>query len=84
MMENQFIFMKVTRSYKNSFQVKNISLIELKEYLQDVGLYDPRYPLRAGRDQRTFYISGPPIYIKLVKAAAEFLDTDVQEKLMKI
>lgn len=63
------------------FQVKNISLIELKEYLQDVGLYDPRYPLRAGRDQRTFYISGPPIYIKLVKAAAEFLDTDVQEKI---
>lgn len=63
------------------FQVQNIGLIELKEYLQDVGLYDPRYPLRAGRDQRTFYISGPPIYIRLVKAAAEFLDNDVQEQI---
>ncbi|WP_109419959.1 type III secretion system outer membrane ring subunit SctC [Proteus terrae] len=63
------------------FQVKNIGLTELKEYLQDVGLYDPRYPLRAGRDQRTFYISGPPVYIKLVKAAAEFLDNDVQEQI---
>ncbi|MEY0611899.1 type III secretion system outer membrane ring subunit SctC [Proteus terrae] len=63
------------------FQVKNISLVELKGYLQDVGLYDPRYPLRAGRDQRTFYISGPPVYIKLVKAAAEFLDNDVQEQI---
>lgn len=63
------------------FQVQNIGLIELKEYLQDVGLYDPRYPLRAGRDQRTFYISGPPVYIRLVKAAAEFLDNDVQEKI---
>ncbi len=63
------------------FQVRNIGLIELKEYLQDVGLYDPRYPLRAGRDQRTFYISGPPVYIKLVKAAAEFLDNDVQEQI---
>ncbi|MEQ5325368.1 type III secretion system outer membrane ring subunit SctC [Proteus vulgaris] len=63
------------------FQVKNIGLIELKDYLQDVGLYDPRYPLRAGQDQRTFYISGPPVYIKLVKAAAEFLDNDAQEKI---
>lgn len=63
------------------FQVNNINLIELKEYLQDVGLYDPRYPLRAGRDQRTFYISGPPIYIKLVKAAAKFLDNNVQEQI---
>lgn len=63
------------------FQVKSIGLIELKEYLQDVGLYDQRYPLRAGRDQRTFYISGPPVYIKLVKAAAVFLDNDVQEQL---
>lgn len=63
------------------FQVKNIGLIDLKGYLQDVGLYDQRYPLRAGQDQRTFYISGPPVYIKLVKAAAEFLDNDAQEKI---
>ncbi|HEJ9486423.1 TPA: type III secretion system outer membrane ring subunit SctC [Proteus mirabilis] len=63
------------------FQVNNINLTELKEYLQDVGLYDPRYPLRAGRDQRTFYISGPPVYIKLVKAAAKFLDNNVQEQI---
>lgn len=63
------------------FQVNNINLTELKEYLQDVGLYDPRYPLRAGRDQRTFYISGPPVYIKLVKAAAKFLDNNIQEQI---
>lgn len=63
------------------FQVKNIGLIDLKGYLQDVGLYDQRYPLRAGQDQRNFYISGPPVYIKLVKAAAEFLDNDAQEKI---
>lgn len=63
------------------FQVNTINLTELKEYLQDVGLYDPRYPLRAGRDQRTFYISGPPVYIKLVKAAAKFLDNNVQEQI---
>lgn len=63
------------------FQVKNIGIHELKEYLQDVGLYDARFPLRAGKDQRTFYISGPPIYLKLVKAAANYLDNTVQEQI---
>ncbi|MEQ4924310.1 type III secretion system outer membrane ring subunit SctC [Proteus hauseri] len=63
------------------FQVKNIGMNELKDYLQDVGLYDQRFPLRSGRDQRTFYISGPPIYIKLVKAAADYLDSDAQEQM---
>lgn len=60
------------------FQVKNTSLNEIKRYLQDVGLFDERFPLRAGSDQRTFYISGPPIYLKLVKAASEYLDNNAQ------
>ena len=73
--------------YENSeiqqelFQVKNIGITELKNYLQDVGLFDTRFPLRSGQDQRTFYISGPPVYLKLVKAAAEYLDNAVQEQI---
>ncbi|MBG6030220.1 type III secretion system outer membrane ring subunit SctC [Proteus hauseri] len=63
------------------FQVKNIGISELREYLQDVGLFDARFPLRSGQDQRTFYISGPPIYLKLVKAAADYLDNAVQEQI---
>ncbi len=63
------------------FQVKNIGITELKNYLQDVGLFDTRFPLRSGQDQRTFYISGPPVYLKLVKAAAEYLDNAVQEQI---
>ncbi|QAV22739.1 type III secretion system outer membrane ring subunit SctC [Proteus hauseri] len=63
------------------FQVKNIDMNELKGYLQDVGLYDQRFPLRSGRDQRTFYISGAPIYIKLVKAASDYLDNNAQEEI---
>ncbi|OAT44970.1 type III secretion system outermembrane pore forming protein [Proteus hauseri ATCC 700826] len=63
------------------FQVKNIDMNELKDYLQDVGLYDQRFPLRSGRDQRTFYISGAPIYIKLVRAAADYLDNNAQEQI---
>lgn len=62
------------------FQVRNISIYELKEYLQDVGLYDPRFPLRAGKDKRTFYLSGPPIYLKLARAAADYLDNVAAEK----
>ncbi|CRL63865.1 type III secretion system outer membrane ring subunit SctC [Proteus penneri] len=63
------------------FQVKNIGMSEIKEYLQDVGLFDARFPLRSGQDQRTFYISGPPVYLKLVKAAADYLDNAVQEQI---
>lgn len=49
--------------------------------MQDVGLYDERFPLRVGKDQRTFYLSGPPIYIKLIKAAANYLDSEHQEQI---
>lgn len=63
------------------FQVNNININELREYLQDVGLYDERFPLRVGKDQRTFYLSGPPIYIKLIKAAANYLDSEHQEQI---
>ncbi|EEG87578.1 hypothetical protein PROPEN_00289 [Proteus penneri ATCC 35198] len=66
------------------FQVKNIGMSEIKEYLQDVGLFDARFPLRSGQDQRTFYISGPPVYLKLVKAAADYLDNAVQEQIYEI
>lgn len=73
-----------TEIEQSLFQVKNISIHDLKEYLQDVGLYDLRFPLRAGKDKRTFYLSGPPIYLKLVKAAADYLDNVAIEKQQKI
>ncbi|MFS1562348.1 MAG: hypothetical protein ACL7AX_00750 [Candidatus Arsenophonus phytopathogenicus] len=44
--------------------LKKIDFKRVKEYLHAIGLYDPRYPLRAGSNNKTFYVSGPPIYVK--------------------
>lgn len=55
-------------------KLNNISFQRLREYLRSVNLYDERYRLRPGKDGRTFYVSGPPVYIQLVQAAVEYLD----------
>jgi type II secretory pathway component GspD/PulD (secretin) len=60
---------------KNSvIKLKNISSNALTSFLKKSGLADPRYPLR-GDGMETFYLSGPPVYVDLVKQAAQFLDT---------
>ncbi|HGJ5859865.1 MAG TPA: type III secretion system outer membrane ring subunit SctC [Arsenophonus nasoniae] len=59
--------------------LKKIDFKRVKEYLHAIRLYDPRYPLRGGSNNKTFYVSGPPIYVKLVQAAAEYLDQEAQQ-----
>lgn len=54
--------------------LKNISVTALKEFLVSSGLYDSRYPLRSDGTSKTFYLSGPPIYTKLVTETASLLD----------
>lgn len=54
--------------------LKNISVTTLKSFLQSSGLYDSRYPMRSDGISKTFYLSGPPVYIKLVNETAAFLD----------
>ncbi|MFV9996787.1 MAG: hypothetical protein AB8W37_02400 [Arsenophonus endosymbiont of Dermacentor nuttalli] len=51
--------------------LKKSNFNRVKEYLHAIGLYDPRYPLRGGSNNKTFYVSGPPIYVKLVQAAVD-------------
>lgn len=64
---------------KNSvIKLKNISSSALMSFLKKSGLADPRYPLR-GDGMETFYLSGPPVYVDLVKQAAQFLDTQNTE-----
>ncbi|MDR5609220.1 MULTISPECIES: type III secretion system outer membrane ring subunit SctC [unclassified Arsenophonus] len=59
--------------------LKKIDFKRVKEYLHAIGLYDPRYPLRGGSNNKTFYVSEPPIYVKLVQAAAEYLDQEARQ-----
>lgn len=43
-------------------------------YLQSSGLYDTRFPLRSNGHGGSFYVSGPPVYVELISAAAKYID----------
>ena len=53
--------------------LNTITVQKLDAFLRSSGLRDARYPLRHD-GLRTFYISGPPIYVDLVAQAAQFMD----------
>ncbi|MFB5172763.1 type III secretion system outer membrane ring subunit SctC [Erwinia amylovora] len=47
----------------------------LVAYLKSSELYDVRFPLRSDGQSGSFYVSGPPVYVELVKAAAKYIDS---------
>ncbi len=53
---------------------KNVKLKDIVANLVSSGLYDEKYPLRGEDDSKTFYISGPPVYIKLMTDTVRNLD----------
>ncbi|MEH4929690.1 type III secretion system outer membrane ring subunit SctC [Enterobacter cloacae] len=46
----------------------------LVAYVQSSGLYDSRFPLRSDGRSGSFYVSGPPVYVELITAAATYID----------
>lgn len=46
----------------------------LVAFLQSSGLYDLRFPLRSNGQAGSFYLSGPPVYVELITAAAKYID----------
>ncbi|ROM93904.1 EscC/YscC/HrcC family type III secretion system outer membrane ring protein [Pseudomonas brassicacearum] len=54
--------------------LNTITVEKLDAFLRRSGLRDSRYPLRHD-GLRTFYVSGPPIYVDIVMQAAQFMDT---------
>lgn len=51
------------------------SFNRLEAYLQSTGLYDDRFPPRSHSGSGSFYLSGPPVYVDLVAAAAKYIDS---------
>ncbi|VVE04128.1 Outer membrane protein MxiD [Pandoraea pneumonica] len=47
---------------------------DVTAYLRTTGLYDRRYQVRGDTRNGVFYVSGPPVYVDLVLAAAKSLD----------
>lgn len=58
--------------------LNTITVEKLDSFLRRSGLRDARYPLRHD-GLRTFYVSGPPIYVDLVMQAAQFMDNQSAE-----
>lgn len=54
--------------------LNTITVDKLDGFLRRSGLRDARYPLRHD-GLRTFYVSGPPIYVDMVMQAAQLMDT---------
>lgn len=54
--------------------LNTITVEKLEGFLRRSGLRDARYPLRSD-GLRTFYVSGPPIYVDLIMQAAHFMDS---------
>lgn len=58
--------------------LNTITVEKLRAFLLRSGLVSIRYPLRSD-GARTFYVSGPPIYVDLVMQAATLMDTQASD-----
>lgn len=47
----------------------------LLAFMKSSELYDVRYPLRSDGKSGSFYVSGPPVYVELITAAAKYIDS---------
>lgn len=66
--------------YDNS-EIKNVvismqhaTVRSLREFIRETHLLDPRFPVRGDDLGGTFYVTGAPVYVNLVTAAARYLD----------
>ena len=46
----------------------------LVAFIKSSGLYDARFSLRSDGRSGSFYVSGPPVYVELITAAAQYID----------
>lgn len=58
--------------------LKTVAPVTVRHFLMSSGLYDERYPIRTDNVSNTFYVSGPPVYVSLVKDVAAVLDSKGQ------
>lgn len=56
-------------------QLHHAPFDRLVAFLKSTMLYDQHFPPRTNGSAGSFYISGPPVYVGLVTAAAKYLDS---------
>ncbi|HDN2512175.1 TPA: type III secretion system outer membrane ring subunit SctC [Providencia rettgeri] len=63
--------------------MKGISSVQVINYIQRNGIYDERFPVRSQGEDSLLFVSGPPLYVELIKAAALYLDKQIQQEEKK-
>lgn len=80
--DGQAIYLYDSAELKNvTVSLQNTGVEGLQAFLRRSGLFDPRYPLR-GDGRRTFYVSGPPMYVDLVQRLATMVDREPSQIML--
>ncbi|EMT6576402.1 type III secretion system outer membrane ring subunit SctC [Providencia rettgeri] len=58
----------------------NVSSNQVLNYIQRNGIYDSRFPVRSQEGERLLFVSGPPLYIELIKAASLYLAEQIRKE----
>ncbi|EKT60888.1 type III secretion system outer membrane ring subunit SctC [Providencia sneebia] len=62
--------------------MNNASSIQVINYIKNNGIYDQRFPVRAQDGNSLLFISGPPLYIELIKATALYLSEQLKQEIL--
>lgn len=54
--------------------MQHATVRNLRNFVRETHLLDPSFPIRGDDSGGTFYVTGAPIYVNLVTAAAKYLD----------
>jgi type III secretion protein C len=55
--------------------MQSATVRNVRDFISQARLEDPAFPIRGSEFATTFYITGAPIYVNLVTAAAKYLDS---------
>ncbi|MGG4664637.1 type III secretion system outer membrane ring subunit SctC [Providencia vermicola] len=57
-----------------------VSSGQVISYIQRNGIYDERFPVRSQGADNLLFISGPPLYVELIKAATLYLEKQLNQE----
>lgn len=53
---------------------------QVLSYIQRNGIYDERFPVRSQGADNLLFVSGPPLYVELIKAATLYLEKQLNQE----
>ncbi|MTC48726.1 EscC/YscC/HrcC family type III secretion system outer membrane ring protein [Providencia alcalifaciens] len=59
---------------------QKVSSQQVLSYIQRNGIYDARFPVRSQGGDTMLFVSGPPLYVELIKGAALYLGEQSQSE----